>query len=332
MLKNIWKDGMLGLITGDALGSPVQFLSREEIRDWGYVEGMEAGGKYKTPMGTWTDDSSLSLATLCSIIDNQCLVPEDIMERFCDWFFDGDYTPFGKSFDRGATCSKAIRAFEQMHDISTCGATGADENGNGALMRILPVCIYCSFLDRAGAVGMDETVYELTGLTHNHLRSKMASALYYHLVKHIIYDNGDLQWRMQRGLLEWMDLPKTAEESKEMVHFERVENIILGEMFMEDDINSTGYVIDSLEAACWSLVMTRSFEDCLLTAVNLGGDADTIGAITGGLAGLYYGSEDIPQSWLDVIQKIGWIRGICDDALHIPIAGCDLSDPGAKVI
>ena len=134
-------DGMMGLVVGDALGCPVQFLDREELRERGAVTEMEGYGTYNMPPGTWTDDSSMALATLASINERNCIDLRDIMERFLDWEFHGAYTPFGKAFDEGNTCSNAIYKYRDSHDLTTCGETDEYSNGNGALMRILPVCI-----------------------------------------------------------------------------------------------------------------------------------------------------------------------------------------------
>lgn len=135
-------DGMMGLVVGDALGCPVQFLDREELRERGAVTEMEGYGTYNMPPGTWTDDSSMALATLASINERNGIDLRDIMERFLDWEFHGAYTPFGEAFDEGNTCSNAIYKYRDSHDLATCGETGEYSNGNGALMRILPVCLY----------------------------------------------------------------------------------------------------------------------------------------------------------------------------------------------
>ena len=139
MNKKIWPDGMMGLIVGDALGCPVQFMSREEIagRGKGLVTGMESGGVYQMPEGTWTDDSSMALATLDSIRELGIVDLEDIMTRFIDWYEDGEYTPFGEAFDIGNTCSSAIENYERERNADTCGETTEYSNGNGSLMRII---------------------------------------------------------------------------------------------------------------------------------------------------------------------------------------------------
>ena len=142
MMRNIWLDGMMGLVTGDALGNPVQFMSRNEVKRRGLVTTMEAGGAYNTPVGTWTDDSSMALATLDSIREVGEIVPEDIMINFVSWHRQGDFTPFGRAFDEGITCLNAIMDFDRYHDWRRCGRTGEYANGNGALMRILPVCLF----------------------------------------------------------------------------------------------------------------------------------------------------------------------------------------------
>ena len=129
-------DGMMGLVVGDALGCPVQFLNREELRERGAVTEMEGYGTYNMPPGTWTDDSSMALATLASINERNGIDLRDIMERFLDWDFWRIY-PFGEAFDEGNTCSNAIYKYRDSHDLTTCGETGEYSNGNGALMRIL---------------------------------------------------------------------------------------------------------------------------------------------------------------------------------------------------
>ena len=191
MKTNIWLNGMMGLIVGDALGVPVQFMDRTEIRNraQGPVTGMEAGGVYQMPEGTWSDDSSMALATLESLLEKKEADPLDIMQRFVKWDQEGEYTPFGRAFDQGITCSNAIYQFIKNPDIRTCGAIGEHANGNGALMRILPVCLYYYDKQKLVCTSEDEAIegiHRISGLTHNHLRSKMCCGIYYFCVKSII--------------------------------------------------------------------------------------------------------------------------------------------------
>ncbi len=310
---NIWLDGMMGLIVGDALGCPVQFMERDEIRDreQGTVTGMESGGVYDMPAGTWTDDSSMALATLDSIRELGEVDLDDIMDSFVSWYEEGEYTPFGEAFDMGNTCSLAIEKYEQEHDPMLCGGISEHSNGNGSLMRIVPACLYAytKGLPDEEAV---KVVHEVSGLTHNHLRSKIACGLYYFCVREILDGSGRLAERLQYGFDKgFAYYQNDIGNLTQLSFYGRLRDLEEFAAISENGIKSTGYVVDSLEAAIWSLLRTDSFRDCLLTAVNLGDDSDTIGAIAGGLAGLYYGYEAIPEEWLSVIQRKGWIEELC---------------------
>ena len=177
------------MVTGDALGNPIQFMSREEVRERGFVHDMEAGGVYETPAGTWTDDSSMALATLDSIREIGAVVPEDIMLNFVSWECHGEYTPFGEAFDEGNTCTYAIMNFMKRPDWRTCGKTGERANGNDALMRILPVCLHFTEKEHTGEpVAITEAIdaiHQATVLTHIHHRAMMASGLYYFMAREI---------------------------------------------------------------------------------------------------------------------------------------------------
>ena len=327
MEKNIWLDGMMGLAVGDALGVPVQFLKREELRSRakGPVCGMEAGGVYRVPKGTWSDDSSMAFAAMASLLKKGEADPADIMQQFVRWETEGEYTPFGKAFDQGNTCVDAIYRFVKDPDIRTCGATGEYANGNGALMRILPVCLYYYERQKRICTSEDEAIegiHTIAGLTHNHLRSNMCCGIYYFCVKSILdgleaYRNGqgekpELTGLLQRGVDEGLKYyGHDIRNLTEMAYLRRLFQLAEFQEATEESIQSSGYVIDTIEAAFWCLITTDSYRECLLKAVNLGDDADTVGAIAGGLAGLYYGYEDIPAEWLAAMQRREWIEEMC---------------------
>ena len=145
----------------------------------------------------------MALATLASINERNGIDLRDIMERFLDWEFHGAYTPFSKAFDEGNTCSNAIYKYRDSHDLTTCGETDEYSNGNGALMRILPVCLY--FIQKEDISDADalRQIHLATGLTHNHLRCHIASGLYYFIAKAIVTmapKNADLITCIQCGL------------------------------------------------------------------------------------------------------------------------------------
>lgn len=331
MKKNAWLDGTMGLVVGDALGVPVQFMTRDEIceREEGLVTGMEDGGVYNMPKGTWSDDSSMALATMASIINKGAIDAGDIMLQFVKWEFKGEYTPFGEAFDEGNTCSNAIYRFAEHPDINSCGATGEHANGNGALMRILPVCLYYYDRQKKVCTTEDEAIYGIhtvSGLTHNHLRSKMCCGVYYFCVKSILDSvnktSPDNQPKLidilQRGIDEGLSYYRNdIRNLTEMAHLGRLFRLEELKSAPEEIIKTTGYVIDSIEAAFWCLINTDSYKDCMLKAVNLGDDTDTVAAIAGGLAGLFYGYDAIPKEWLKEIAKREWIEEMCRNASTI---------------
>lgn len=310
MNTNIWLSGIMGVVVGDALGCPVQFMSREEVkRD--PVNGMRGYGTFNLPEGSWTDDSSLTLALLASINERGGIDLHDIMHRFSRWLNYGEYTPFGRSFDIGMGTMDAICRYIKNNDTNSCGGASVSNNGNGSLMRIMPACIYAyeKRMKDDEAVSM---IHEVSGLTHGHLRSKIACGLYYFCVCSILNDKGSLAERIQNGIYAGFRFyQRDISAIDELVWYSRLKDIKEFADLPENEIKSSGYVVDSLEAAIWSLITTDNFKDCELRAVNLGDDTDTVGAIAGGLAGLYYGYSGIPAEWIDVIRKREWIEELC---------------------
>ena len=318
-MKNIWLTGIMGLVVGDALGLPVQFNSREEMKAKP-VNGMEGYGAFLVPEGSWSDDSSMALATLCSILEKDEVDYEDIMKRFADCQFKGEYTPFGYAYDQGRTCLDAIFSYANGADAEHCGQTGERSNGNGSLMRILPVCLYTYEQQKKGAISEEEAlemVHKVSALTHAHLRSKMACGIYYFLVKAVLDEHGNLQERLQKGVDEARAYyEKDVANLTELAHYGRLFDLAAFRENEEDRIGSSGYVVDSLEAAVWGLLTTDNYRDAMLKVVNLGEDTDTIAAIAGGLGALYYGYEGIPAEWIEVVQKREWIEEVCEGMAH----------------
>lgn len=330
MKRNIWLDAILGLVVGDALGNPVQFYDRDVIknRPQGPVTGMEAGGVYDMPAGTWTDDSSMALATLASIIDKKGVAPDDIMKRFVKWQMEGEYTPFGEAFDQGTACLTAIVRYIRNADIASCGCTGENENGNGSLMRIMPVCLYYCIKQETEGISDEDAiagVHLVSGLTHNHIRSKICCGIYYFCVKAVVENskNGgknSLISLLQTGIDNALRFYSRNEEN--LAELALLSRLFYLEQFKdvpEKQIIAGKYVVDALETAIWCLISTDSFRECLLKAVNLGDDADTVGAIAGGLAGLYFGYDAIPCEWLAEIKRLEWIKELlnCDKIIHM---------------
>ncbi len=305
-MKDLYRSGMYGLITGDALGVPVEFSDRS-ARMQDPVVGMRAFGTHNQPAGTWSDDSSMALATLDSIAEKKSIDYRDIMERFKDWYTVGKYTPFNHLFDIGNATSKAIYNYMRGADPTEAGGTEERDNGNGSLMRILPACLYLYHRQKSICTSEDESIYvihNVSALTHAHLRSQIACGIYYFMVKTVIDRSGSLTDRLQYAMDEaYRYYRRDFGNHKELARYDRLTDLNSFKDLDADDISSSGYVVATLEAAVWCLITTDSYAEAVLKAVNLGDDTDTVGAVTGGLAGLFYGYDAIPQEWIQELQR-----------------------------
>ncbi len=312
--RNIWYDGIMGVVVGDALGVPVEFLDRSEIAE-NPVTTMRGYGTYSLPAGSWSDDSSMTLATFDSLKTGFDL--DDIMKKFALWFTTGRYTPYGETFDVGNTCSQSIIRWLMTRDVLTCGGDREKDNGNGSLMRIMPICLYFYEIQKQENLTDSEVIeriHEVSALTHAHLRSKIACGLYYFMVKYILDEQGSLVKRLQLGIDAGFAYYEQDETNlAELEFYMNIRDLEKFAQTKEVDIKSFGYVVVTLEAALWCLLLTNSYEECVLKAVNLGDDTDTVAAVAGGLGGLYYGYDTIPDGWLTAIARREWIEGLCKE-------------------
>lgn len=311
-MKNPVLDGIMGLCVGDALGVPVEFMSREELEEEPVVD-MRSYGTYNQPAGTWSDDTSMTLGLLDSL--SKGLDYDDIMKNFIRWFEGGDYTPFGQVFDVGIATRKALTRYLEGVPALECGGKSEYDNGNGSLMRILPTVFYLeSIYGEDLEDGAFEIVGHLSSLTHAHRRSQIGCGIYISIAYMILRDM-DLKTAIDLGILKAVEYYRRQDGFKEEVElYRRLE----GKDFDKtprDEISSSGYVVSSLEASIWSLMTTSNYRDCVLKAVNLGKDTDTVAAIAGGLAGLYYGYEDIPKEWVEKIVRRDYIEKLCENLM-----------------
>lgn len=300
------KAAILGLIVGDALGVPAEFKSRRTMKN-DPITDMVGYGTHNQPAGTWSDDSSMVIATmewLGEIQDNQ---PDYalLMDKFSNWLMYGDYTPYGEVFDCGISTSGAIINYGKGMDPLECGGKSEWENGNGSLMRILPAALFYAEALATDEMEGKELIYNLSALTHGHLRSKMACLIYAKLIADLIC-NPDKD-KMEIVKKSIAVCKRCFDSATEKENYARMWNVPTFASIEETDIRSSGYVVDTLEAAIWCFLNTDNYKDCVLKAVNLGEDTDTIGAVSGGLAGLYYGMEAIPRKWIDLLPKKEWI-------------------------
>lgn len=306
MLERI-KAVVIGHAVGDALGVPVEFCDREELKEKPITE-MVGYGSYPVPPGAWSDDTSMSLAALDSLA-NGSIDFEVIMDNFVKWCSCDEYTPTGEMFDIGRTCLNAIRRYLNNDDLPAIKSGLNDEysNGNGSLMRIHPFALMAHY-NRNAHKEWEELIEKASALTHAHERSILACKIYTTILFNLL---SVPQKNSVRLALRYAKCYYA--QSPEFNHYNRLFDEGF-ERLAEQDIKSTGYVVDTLEAALWCLLTTDSYAECVLKAVNLGEDTDTVAAVVGGLAGALYGYEAIPESWRNTLIKRDFIEEMCERA------------------
>ena len=258
------KGVIYGAAVGDALGVPCEFMERDSFE----CVDMVGGGSHNMPAGTFSDDTSMLIATCDSIKQCGKIDIEDMRERFKVWMCDGKYTPDGRMFDIGDTTDHALE--------SGIGQAGERDNGNGSLMRIAPV----AFIRPS-----DDEVRSVSAITHAHWISTEACLVLVRLLDDLIY-----------GEYPEDAINANVPDSGRFAFLRELEDM------PRDEIRSSGFVLDTLGAALWCLLHTHSFRDCVLTAVNLGDDSDTTACVAGALAGARYGYDTIPQEWIDALR------------------------------
>jgi ADP-ribosylglycohydrolase len=287
---------LLSTATADALGVPVEFKPRAYLKEHS-VTDMQEFGTHHQPKGTWSDDTSLMLCLAESIVEG--LDVNKLAQKFIAWKNDNYWTARGWVFDIGIGTRIAIERLEKGELPELAGGFEEFDNGNGSLMRILPLIVFTQNLS------IDERftwTKKVSSLTHAHIRSVMACFYYLEFAKKII--EGIDKWTAYNELQ--LELSSYFENRGinpiEIANFNRLLKDDISKT-PEDAIKSSGYVIHTLEASIWCILTTHSYKEAVLKAVNLGEDTDTTAAVTGGMAGLLYGLNSIPKEWLDTLAR-----------------------------
>lgn len=304
-LKKTSKDILFGVAVGDALGVPVEFKSRETIKH-NPVTDMIGYGTHNQLAGTWSDDSSLTFCLAEALTQEFDL--HTIGNNFIKWFDDGYWTAHGNVFDIGIATSSAIKKLKQdVNPILAGGKTDWD-NGNGSLMRILPLVLYIKDLP---ILERFEITKQVSSITHGHIRSVISCFYYLEFARQIIngIDKFEVYHNLQNNLPDFLQTQSVIEGELDLFKRLLADNIY---EYHENDINSYGYVLHTLEASIWCILTSDSYSESVLKAVNLGSDTDTTGAVTGGLAGLIYGFDSIPKQWINQLAKRKEIKNLAD--------------------
>lgn len=290
------KSVLFGVAVGDALGVPVEFNSRQAIRKKP-VTDMIGYGTYNLPPGTFSDDSSLTFCLAEALTTDFDL--STIGQNFVKWCYNNYWTPRGYVFDIGIATRAAIDRLAKGERPDLAGGFDISSNGNGSLMRISPLLFY--LLDKPISERYEITK-QVSSITHGHIRSVIACFYYLEFARQIWEQKNKFEIYKNLQTVVTDHLALLSINPAEIALFDRLLRQDIHEL-SEESISSSGYVLHTLEASIWCLLTTDNYKDAVLIAVNLGDDTDTTGAVTGGLAGLLYGLDNIPENWLSQIAR-----------------------------
>ena len=271
----------LGLAVGDAVGTTLEFCPRDTQPR---LKDMIGGSPFGQPPGGWTDDTSMALALADSLAACGTLDCRDLMDRFVRWWQEGEYSHVGRCIDIGTTTRAALELYRRTGD-PLAGSTNPWSAGNGSLMRLAPVALRF-WADRPRAIA---AAAEQSRTTHGAEEAVDACRTFAELIADAIAGSPRADVLAPRA---FEGAPAIA-------------RIMAGSWRgrARDTIRSSGYVVHTLEAAIWSVARTGDFRNAVLLAANLGGDADTVAAVTGQLAGALYGLGGIPDPWR---ERVVW--------------------------
>jgi ADP-ribosyl-[dinitrogen reductase] hydrolase len=290
------RGALLGLAIGDAVGTTLEFKTRDQCQR---LTDMVGGGPFGLRAGQWTDDTAMALALADSLLDDPSLSEEDVMQRFVSWHEKGTYSCTGRCFDVGITTRQALERWKCTGN-PIAGSTDPMSAGNGSLMRLSAVAVR-HFGDRPK---LRDVAARQSRTTHAAPEAVDACVVYAEMLADAI------EGRPRTEVLR----------ARQASYSGKIAQIALGSWrgLPRDNVKSSGYVAHSLEASLWSVGRTASFEGAVLLAANLADDADTTAAITGQLAGALYGEAGMPAEWK---AKVAWEKRITETADALVRAG-----------
>jgi ADP-ribosyl-[dinitrogen reductase] hydrolase len=306
VVRDRYRGALLGLAAGDALGTTIEFKPPGSFTP---LTDMIGGGPFNLKPGEWTDDTSMALCLAESLIEKRRFDAKDQMERYCRWHEEGYLSSNGQCFDIGMTVATALDGFRRTGNPFS-GSESPRTAGNGSLMRLAPVPLFFAS-NPAQAI---HYVGESSRTTHGTKAAVDACRYFAGLII------GALSGRQKTELIGPYFFPgDEADYWRKNSLDPQIAAIAAGSFKTKEppEIKSTGYVVESMEAALWAFNRSKSFREGALLAVNLGNDADTTGAVYGQLAGAFYGAEQIPSEWRTKLAMHDFIIEKADQLLAV---------------
>ncbi|MBO9701792.1 MAG: ADP-ribosylglycohydrolase family protein [Sporocytophaga sp.] len=309
--KGFAKDILFGIAVGEALGVPFESLGRIDMFK-NPASDMVGFKAYNQPPGTWSHSSALTFCLAESIANGYDL--ETTATNFIGWKNASFKSAKGYIFNNNNTTVKAISRLEKIINQSKEGnqtlfsyASGID-NSNGSLMRILPL-LYV--IKEKNIKTQFDIIWSNSSLTHNHIRAAMCCMIYLKVAEYILngHEKSDAYYQARLDIKELWDV--ICFDKNETRYFERIIQSDITNCSIVN-LRSGEYVIESLETSLWCLLKTDSYKEAVLKSINLGNNTSSNGAITGGLAGLYYGYKSIPENWIEKLTKRKYIQDLAN--------------------
>jgi ADP-ribosyl-[dinitrogen reductase] hydrolase len=284
--------GIYGLLIGDALGVPYEFHPPEQLPPREQIEFEPPAGFHRAhagvPPGTWSDDGAHALCLLASLLYKGALDPEDLGRRLWNWYELGYMAVDYEVFDVGIQTRSALQTFRAGTPALLSGPKGERDNGNGSLMRVLPLALWHMGPDQA----LVQEAMRQSLVTHGHLRSQVCCALYCLWARRILQGGAD-PWAEAVATFRQL-YPEGLEARSELELHLRPDTPERG--------HGSGYVVDCLLSARDCVRSEPSYEGVVKAAVALGNDTDTTAAVAGGIAGIREGLQAIPERWRTALR------------------------------
>ncbi len=313
-------NAITGFAVGDAIGVPYEFKKRNTFNCVGMRASTFKDAHLLLPRGSWSDDTSLMLCVLDALtvkrkydvmelppmtqeqIDaRHSRIRRQVYKRFkynaLAWLFCGKYTNhwYHIPYDVGNSCFRGIMSM--LLSLRNKRADAITANGNGGLMRILPL----AFMQYSDDNELMDYIKLFNHCSHNHMISHVGCLIYIKLAQILQKEPENISKALSKAI-------KTIDEKYQIPEYQRIWDLSI--LYAEkNDVKSSGYVVDTLEAAIWCLAHAESYAQAVFAAVNLGGDTDTIAALTGGLSGIYH--KNVPKTWVKYTRRRDFLHKMC---------------------
>lgn len=298
------RDGIIGLAVGNAMGVPTEFLKRDDLLEKPVIK-MTPKISAGIPKGAWSDDTSLTIATIDAMTKGGINYTA-MADNFVRWFTSNQFCSINESFGIGSVTLKSlVRYTQRLEEAYECGSDTIKDIDNGSLKRILPIAYY--FVARKDT---DKRIFEVvkrtSSITHANEIVICGCYIYIRFVMNLLKGNNKFSAFNQMRKLDYNMFSKDTINLYKRILFEDINILEI------EDINSSSYIVDTLEAALWCFLKSNNYKECIIATTNIGGDTDTVGSIAGALAGIFYGYNNIPKDMLEDLRKREYLEELCE--------------------